>query len=78
MTSIDLRELTPANAEAIIAAIRRLRANVSDDWVKHLELLADMIDAAERGDPPMDLNPHMRAVLPPTGERRGPGWDHQP
>jgi hypothetical protein len=81
MTRIDLRELTPANAEAIVAAIRRINADVTRydlpddaDWRAHFQLLADMVDACERGDPPMDLNPHMLAVSPPTGARRGPGW----
>jgi hypothetical protein len=75
MTNVDLRELTPENAEAIVAAIRRARHRIPADWADHFALLADMVDAAERGESPMDLNPHMRAVLPPTDRRRGPGWD---
>jgi hypothetical protein len=82
MTSIDLRELTPANAEAIIGAIRRIAADTTRydlppdaDWAAHFRLLADMVDACERGDPPMDLNPHMLALIKPTGRRRGPGWE---
>jgi hypothetical protein len=45
------------------------------NWL--LSQQSTIVDAAERGDPPMDLNPHMRAVLPPTSDRSGPGWDHQ-
>jgi hypothetical protein len=84
LTRIDVRELTPANAAAIIAAIRRINEDVARydlppdaDWRAHFQLLTDMVDAAERGEPPMDLNPHMLAVSPPTGWRSGPGWDHQ-
>jgi hypothetical protein len=81
MTNVDVRELTPANAQALIAAIRRVAGDVSSydlpadvDWAAYFRLLADMADAAERGEPPEELNPHMRDVLPPTGERSGPGW----
>jgi hypothetical protein len=91
--SIDVRELAPATAEALIAAIRRVAARLGrepnaydlpydptrpdSDWPTMFDLLVDMIDAAERGDPPMDLNPLMHELIPPTGRRSGPGWDHQ-
>jgi hypothetical protein len=39
-------------------------------------VLADMVASVERGQPPEALNPHMRDVIPPTGERSGPGWVH--
>ena len=81
MTNIDVRELTPANAEELLTAIRHVADNVSSydlpadsDWAAHFRLLADMVDAAERGEPPQELNPHMRDVLPPTGRRSGPSW----
>jgi hypothetical protein len=86
---VDVRELTPVNSAAVLSAIHRVAANLDrghdpygllpqgDDFPALFGLLAEMVDAAERGDPPMDLNPHMREVIPPTGERSGPGWDHQ-
>ena len=81
MTNIDIRELTPANARELLGAVRHVAGNASSfdlpadvDWEAQFSLLADMAGAAERGEPPDDLNPHMRDVLPPTGVRSGPGW----
>jgi hypothetical protein len=73
MTSVDVRELTPENARALLGAIRRVAADPARADAD-ITLLADMAAAAERGEPPMDLNPHMRNPLPPTGGRSGPGW----
>ena len=44
-------------------------------WIiEPFALLLLMIDAMEQGEPPMALNPHMRDIIKPTGEKRGPGW----
>ena len=88
MTSIDVRELSPRCGEEWYAAIRKASSAVSearpDDlpyglqgehWPDYFRLLLAMLEASEAGEPPDDLNPHMRAVLPPTGQRRGPGWN---
>jgi hypothetical protein len=47
------------------------------DWlvIDRFQLLGHMVAAARRGDSPEALNPMMRGLLPPTGERCGPGWD---
>jgi hypothetical protein len=56
------------------------RSFALNNWAKNIivQTIAVELPAAERGDPPMDLNPHMRSVLPPPRGRRWPGWDHQP
>jgi hypothetical protein len=83
---VDVRELTPANAEAVRAAIRPVASRLAhghnpyglaDEYRELFALLAEMVDAADRGDPPMDLNPHMRDVIPYSGDRSGPGWEHE-
>jgi len=87
MGRIDVRELTPHNRELLLAAIpvaiERARAKDGSDWndpswypqwLDRFELLGRMVESVARGEPPETLNPQMRSVIPPTGERSGPGW----
>ncbi len=85
--TVDLRELTDENRRRIVEAIPRALEmarkkgprdwhdpSFFPQWLSAFELLVQMIESAERGDPPEALNPDMRGPIPPTGERRGPGW----
>ena len=79
---IDLRELTGANQylfnQAVRRALSRLKEtkpnNLTEDTITCVSLIADMIECAERGEPPLSL-PDLDSVGPPSGKRLGPGWD---
>lgn len=79
--SLDVRELAPENQRlfnrAVQDASRRAmssEARVSQDWlVECLAILADMVDRAERGEPPLSRS-DWREVHPSEGRRIGPGW----
>lgn len=90
MTSVDLREVAPRFRPVLRAAIRDAHARLWrdggfehlkagdawwDGWLRRFDDLAEMLRRCEAGEPPQAFNPHMRAVLPPTGNRAGPGWD---
>lgn len=90
MTSVDLREIAPQFRPVLRSAIREAHARVRcegefeelkagsqwrDGWLKRFDDLAEMLRRCEVGEPPQAFNPHMRDLLPPTGNRAGPGWD---
>lgn len=89
VTSVDLRELSPAIRPVVAAAIRdahsrllvdgRFEGLVADDgigadWFASFAALVLMLDRSEAGDVTGEFNPHMDALLPPTGGKAGPGW----
>lgn len=79
---LDIRELTEANQQLFTNATRRaiLRLkesssqNESEDTITCLSILVEMIDRADRGEPPLSLS-DWDHVYPPSGMRSGPGWD---
>lgn len=88
MSYVDMRELTDDNRRRLIDAIPRAvdrarthggahwhKPSFFPEWLTELEVLVRMVQAVERGDPPEALNPHMRELIPPTGNRSGPGWE---
>jgi hypothetical protein len=90
MTSVDLREVAPRYRPELRAAIRRAYERlISDDrfeslhpgdnwwagWLKLFHDLVEMLARSEAAEPAESFNPHMRALIPPTGRRQGPGWD---
>jgi len=81
MGSVDLRELTPANQERLLATIEfvcnvpKLTENLSA-WSDKVHLLVRMVEAFKQGEPPMLLNPDMKDLVPPTRRRAGPGWEN--
>ena len=85
LTRVDLRELTPDNRREFRRATRRAYMRVSADdaqpgddrhesFVEYFAALVEMMDRVDRGEPPAQFNPHMRGLIPETGQRRGPGW----
>lgn len=90
MTSVDLREIAPRYRPVLRAAIRQAYQRVITDgrfenlhhgdtwWTGWLQLfrdLAEMLARSEAGEPAESFNPHMRALIPPSGDQKGPGWD---
>lgn len=90
MTSVDLREIAPQFRPVLRAAIRdahsrlvrdggfeELKAGTQwwDGWLKRFDDLAEMLRRCEAGEPAREFNPHMRDLLPATGDHAGPGWD---
>jgi hypothetical protein len=90
MTSVDLREVAPHNRPVLRTAIRRAYEQVIHDdrfenlqpgdtewagWLKRFRDLVKMLAHSEAGEPAANFNPHMRALIPPTGRQQGPGWD---
>jgi hypothetical protein len=89
MTSVDLREIAPHYRTVVHVAIRRAHERVMKEgrfenlqvgsewwagWVKLSGELVEMLRRSEAGEPAEDFNPHMRALIPPSGQRVGPGW----
>jgi hypothetical protein len=87
--SVDLRELTTQNQALFIQAVRQaainLRTQNSNDrlapvafrsWREYFEVLPQLIESIERGEPASKFNPHMNDVIPPTDDKSGPGWGH--
>jgi hypothetical protein len=83
--NVDVRRLAPATKEIFLAAIgdayavqKRIEPQQPDEywqsWIGRFSDLVRMIDCVRRGDPPDVFNPHMNGLIPPTGERNGPGW----
>jgi hypothetical protein len=82
--NIDVRELAPHTNALFITAVKAALAATKDNFIeseaqkdwhnRFIDLLA-MIESIERGEAPQAFNPHMLDILPPTGEKAGPGWD---
>lgn len=67
-----------AEFERKVLAKGKLKNSTTTEWViEPFALLMLMIEAVEKGEPPMALNPHMREVVKPTGKRSGPGWEKE-
>lgn len=86
--AVDLRELTPQNQTLFIQAVRQavmaLQTQDGNDWHdptafvswrEYFEILPQLIESIERGEPASMFNPHMKEIIPPTGDKCGPGWD---
>lgn len=86
--AIDLRELTQNNQLLLLEAIRKAAKNLkthdgkewSDpsaftSWKMYFEILSKLMDSIERGESPFAYNPHMNDIIPPTGNKSGPGWE---
>jgi hypothetical protein len=80
---IDLREFTPENQGLFwLASQYRLKKLVINNdrkdssIIKELKILLDMNNRANRGEDPRKSN-HMEFITPPTGNKNGPGWDHE-
>ena len=77
---LDLRQLTEASRRRFNDAARRALARVKagggadETPLDCLSPLAEMIERAERGEPPLSMS-DWTSVEPPSGERCGPGWD---
>ena len=77
---LDIRELTVGNQnrfnQSVLRALSRLKEtehnNLTEDTITCLSLIADMIECAERGEPPLSLSDWV-CVEPPSGKRLGPG-----
>jgi hypothetical protein len=89
--SVDLRELTPKNRQLFEAAARKAFSlaeqqgpqgwqdfDARSGWLERFHDLITMMNSVRKGEPPSSFNPHMRDVIPPTGEQAGPGWDSPP
>ena len=88
MGAVDLRELTTQNQtlfiQAIYQAVINLKIQDGSDWYdptafpawqEFFGVLPKLIESIERGEPATMFNPHMREVIPPTGDKSGPGWN---
>ena len=90
MTSVDLREIAPHYRPELRAAIRRAYEQVAGDgrfenlqagdswwagWLSRFHDLAEMLAPSAAGEAAASFNPHMRALIPPTGRQSGPGWE---
>ena len=85
---VDVRELTQLNQrlfwDAVGDTIRRLKLEgpgslyepdfFESGVVKPFRILVKLHKSYLRGEPPESFNPYMRAAIPPTGEKDGPGW----
>ena len=79
---LDIRELTEGNHnrfnQSVLRALSRLKETEPNNLTEHtitcLSLIAEMIECAERGEPPLSLS-DWDCVEPPSGKRLGPGWD---
>lgn len=90
MTSVDLREIAPHYRPVLRAAIRRAYEQVASDgrfenlrsgdgwwagWLSRFQDLAEMLARSAAGEAAGSFNPHMRALIPPSGRQSGPGWE---
>lgn len=79
---LDIRELTPENQrlflDAALHAGERAKSAEATTWdsllVESLAHLSDKVDRLDRGEPPLSRSDWVK-VEPPTGQKRGPGWD---
>jgi hypothetical protein len=72
---IDLRLMTSENQGLFCEAVKRAAAAPHDEeWLgRCLNDFADMVARMERGEPPLSKSDWVE-VVPPEGERIGPGW----
>jgi hypothetical protein len=85
--SVDLRELAPGDQRLFVEAVEKAIITSEEEspegwcdpafypgWLESFHDLSRMIASIRRGEPPTAFNPHIRDVIPPSGERAGPGW----
>ena len=72
---IDLRLMTVENQRLFCDAVKRAASlDHDEEWLKRsLSEFADMVARMERGEPPLSKSNWVK-VVPPEGERIGPGW----
>lgn len=72
---IDLRLMTVENRQLFCEAVTRAASmNHEDEWLKRgLSDFAEMVARMKRGEPPLSKSDWVE-VVPPEGERIGPGW----
>jgi len=90
MTSVDLREIAPHCRPVLRTAIRRVYEQVAsegrfenlhagdgwwDGWLSLFHDLVEMLARSAAGEAAGSFNPHMRALIPPSGRQVGPGWE---
>lgn len=86
--NVDVRELTPQNRQLFLRAVEDAyqtqkgkgpagwhSPDLWPSWIARFSDLVKMIACVENGEAPGDFNPHMKDVIPPTGDKSGPGWD---
>ena len=70
---------TDVSPEEMLELVRFENLHAADHWwagwLKLFGELVEMLRRSEAGEPAEDFNPHMRAVIPPSGRQMGPGWD---
>ncbi len=85
---LDLRELTPTNQRLIIECLRLALGRARSEgplgwndpsafsaWLRSFDFLLRLVESVEHGEPPEALSdPNVNGLMPPTGERHGPGW----
>jgi hypothetical protein len=73
---LDLRELAPAARKeverALPLALERLDPSGHEAMAKSIQLLQTMLAQPEVVDPDV-----RGGIVPPTGERKGPGWENR-
>ena len=72
---IDMRLMTEQNQRLFCEAVKRAASIPHDEeWLgRCLDDFADMVTRMERGEPPLSKSDWVD-VVPPEGERIGPGW----
>jgi hypothetical protein len=72
---MDLRLMTVENQRLFCDAVKRaVLLHHEDEWLEScLFEFADMVARMERGEPPLSKSDWVE-VVPPKGERIGPGW----
>src|SRR5512133_2616404 len=74
---LDVRDLTHENQRRFHDAAKRANRKASSDsdlvLKKCLSDLADMVDRADKGEPPLSLS-DWTVVEPPSGKCLGPDW----
>jgi hypothetical protein len=75
MRFFDLRLMTSENQRLFCDAAKRAASlSREEDWLTRcLSDLADMISRMESGEPPLSKSDWID-VIPPEGDRIGPGW----
>lgn len=76
----DVRELTEANqrlfnqaARLALLRVQQASAGKLEDNLACLSHLVDLIERAEKGEPPLSLT-YWTCVQPPSGQKTGTGW----
>lgn len=76
----DVRELTKDNqhlfnqaARLALLRVQKASAGKLEDSMGCLSHLVDMIERAEKGEPPLSMS-DWTCVQPPSGQKAGPGW----